>query len=185
MSDVTQLLERWQSGDKSAENELFNAIYPVIHRMARSQISGARGKLTLQVTELVGEAYERLAQQKRSSWNNREHFYAVAAQVLRRVLIDYLREHGAQKRGRASEHVELDLALEIEDPQPAAFDWLTLDRVLMEFEQEEPEHARLVELRYFAGMSIEQAAVAMDVSPATVSRMWRYARAWLTERMAA
>lgn len=184
MSEVTQLLKRWREGDKSAERALFDEVYPVIHALAREQMRRSFGHVTLRATELVNEAYERLERQRHVDWQNRAHFYSIAARMLRRVLIDYLRERDAQKRGAGAAHVELEDAIEIavEDPVDR-FDWMGLDQALTEFEAEEPKHAQLVELRYFAGLNIEQAAAALDVSTATAGRMWRFARAWLKRRM--
>lgn len=183
LSELTVLLQRWREGDKHAEAALFEQVYPVFRGLARNQLDRLAGRVTLQVTDLVHEAYEKLVRQQ-ADWQNRAHFYAISARVIRRVLIDYLRERDALKRGGEHQFVELDAARD----QPTdelldRFDWLILDQVLTEFERMDPQCARLIELRYFAGLTVAEAAESLAVSVPTAVRMWRFARAWLAARM--
>lgn len=185
MGDLTQLLQRWREGDKRAESEVFDAVYPVFRALARGQIHAHSGHLTLQPTELVNSAYEKLALQ-RVDWQNRGHFFAISARVIRRVLVDYLRERDAQKRGGAVIQVELEAAVDVASEEALdRVDWLALDQALTEFETEDPQCSRLIELRYFAGLSVADAAEALGVSVPTAVRMWRFARAWLADRLGA
>ncbi|MEO8671778.1 MAG: ECF-type sigma factor [Tahibacter sp.] len=182
--DITQLLGRWREGDRSVENDLLNSVYPVLQKLAQIQIRQHGGALTLQATELANEAYEKLHLQQGVDWHNRKHFYAIAATVVRRVVIDYLRSRGSEKRGGATAIIAMDEMGENETPTiDDAVDWLALDRVLGEFEIEDPDCARVVELKFFSGLTTEQIADVCGSSVATVGRQWRYARAWLAERL--
>ena len=179
---MTQLLARWRTGDKAAENELFEQIYPLLRGLARRELAG-NGPLTLQPTELAHDAYIKLAGQY-SEWANREQFMAVAGRVVRRVVIDYLRQRQAAKRGSGDKGIALHNLEESQLPAMLAEeDLLRLDRVLEELEEFDPESARLVEQRYFAGMTVVEIAVAWERSEATVARQWRVARAWLRARL--
>jgi RNA polymerase sigma factor (TIGR02999 family) len=177
--DLTGLLGRWHAGDRSVENEIFAELYPLLRSLAQRSLGDARG-YTVQPTELAHEAYLRLAEQQRVDWKNRGHFFAIAGRVVRRVVIDYLRERGAQKRGAGDDKISLD---EINDSDlpllEAGSDWLRLDLILNDLEKVDPAAARLVEQRYFAGLSVDEIAAAQGVSRSSVNRQWRLVRAWL------
>lgn len=179
--NITVLLTRWKDGDRSVENQLATLIYPVLRDIARGQVRRSGGVLTLRPTELVNEAYERIAAQKDVAWQNREHFYAIAATLLRRVLIDHIRQRMTEKHGGDVRFVALD------HPDSQSFagpgdmvDWLALDQSLTRLGEAHPVAGKVVELRLFSGLAIEQIAQACALSTATVGRHWRFARAWLS-----
>lgn len=182
--EITELLVRWKGGDSSVENELIARVYPMLRELAAGQVRRNRGVLTLSATDLAHDAYERLHRQQCVDWQNREHFLAIAATVLRRVVVDYLRQRNAEKRGGAVDVVSLDdittgrLSHGV-DP----LDWFAVDQVLTELARTDPECARIVELRVFGGFAVEQIAALSGLSTATVGRRWRFARAWLGERL--
>lgn len=181
---ITALLERWKTGDDSVENALFDLVYPVLHDIARAQVRRNSGVLTLQSTELANEAYMRLHEQQTVDWQNRDHFFAIAATVIRRVVIDYLRQRGAEKRGGGLPFVSLD---ELTDGQTPAtdesVDWIAVDQALSELAEVDVECARVVELKFFSGLTSERIAAVCGSSVATVGRQWRFSRAWLGERL--
>ncbi|MGE4073127.1 MAG: ECF-type sigma factor [Lysobacterales bacterium] len=184
MKPITDLLMRWRGGDKAAEAELIEAVYPALREMSRAQLR-RNGGATMQATELAHEAYERLLAQQQVDWQNREHFMAIAATVVRRVLIDYLRERSAQKRGSGQASIPLHDLLDSDHPSSGDHvDWLMLDQALTEFARVEPDTARVVELRLFGGMSVEEIASVCGSSTATVGRQWRFARAWIASSLA-
>jgi RNA polymerase sigma factor (TIGR02999 family) len=175
--EVTQLLADWGRGDKSAFDKLFPLVQDELRRIARRQMSQERPGHTLQATALVNEAYLKLAGQDGFEWHNRAHFYAVCAQVMRHILIDHARAHARDKRGGGAVQVSLDeLAIAVED---RAEELVALDEALSSLEQMDPRKGKIVELRYFGGLSIEEIAEVLDVSPRTVRREWRRAKAWL------
>jgi RNA polymerase sigma factor (TIGR02999 family) len=183
-SPITQLLERWKRGDRSVENELVTRVYPMLRAIAAAQVRRNRGVLTLSATELAHEAYERLSHQQRVDWQNRDHFLAIAASVMRRVAIDYLRHRNAEKRGGAVEILALDEVSTDRLPhQGDHVDWLVVNEALGHLERLDPESARIVELRVFGGFDVEEIAALCGLSTATVGRRWRFARAWLAERL--
>lgn len=186
---LTQLLQRWHGGDRAVEAELIAAVYPALKRLAASQVRRHGGVLTLGPTELLHEAYERLAQQRRVDWNSRRHFYAIAATVLRRVVVDYVRLRSAKKRG-GSEDVMLPMEEGMApagmiDGQQAPLDWLDLDRAMQALHEADELAVQVVEMKVFAGLTLEEVADALAISVASVGRKWRFARAFLSERMAA
>ena len=176
-SDVTQLLNRLSSGDQNALSELIPVVYDELHRLAAFHLQRERPEHTLQTTALVHEAYVRLVDQKEVQWKNRGHFFAVAAQAMRRVLVDYARRHQALKRGSSLPKISLDEAIAIshEDMHHV----LLLDELLTRLSTIDPAESRIVELRFFGGLTVEETAEAMGISPATVKREWSVARAWL------
>lgn len=183
-SAITALLADWHRGDRAAEDRLVRSIYPVLRDMARAQVRRNSRVLTLSATELAHEAYERLAPQKAVDWKNRDHFFAIAATVIRRVVVDYLRERNAEKRGGGMPFVQIeDVGLGELPMQPDMVDWLAVDQALTELAESDPDCARVVELRLFSGLSVEQIAGVMASSTATVGRQWRFARTWLAERL--
>jgi RNA polymerase sigma factor (TIGR02999 family) len=183
MSSVTDLLVRWSAGDSDAFSELLPIVYQELRLLARHHLRSERDAGTLQPTALVHEAYLRLVDQSRMQWSGRAHFFGAAAQVMRRVLVDRARERNAQKRGEGAVHESLDVAILI--PQQAEFDITALDEALNDLAAIDPDRVRIVELRYFGGLSIRETADVMQVSEATVKRDWALARAWLFRRLGA
>jgi RNA polymerase sigma factor (TIGR02999 family) len=177
MTDVTALLSRWRKGDRAALDELMPLVYDELRRLAVSHLRRERDDHTLQPTALVHEAYLRLAAVKGSGFDDRAHFFGAAANAMRRILVDHARARKAQKRGADMRHVDLDEALVAGiDPR---LDLVALDEALEQLATVSPEKERVVELRYFGGLSIEQTAVVLDIAPATVKRHWAFARVWL------
>lgn len=180
--EVTQLLADWGRGDKSALDKLFPLVHDELRRIARRQMSHERAGHTLQATALVNEAYLKLAGQQGFEWHNRAHFYAVCAQVMRHILIDHARAHARDKRGSGAIQVSLDQATVIVEEQ--ADKYLALDQALRFLESVDPQKGRIVELRYFGGLSVEETAEVLDISPRTVRREWQRSRAWLYKLIA-
>ena len=177
--DITRLLHEWGAGSREAENELFTRVTPDLRRLARYLMKGERKGHSLQPTELVDQIYFRMVAAKDRDWRNRQHFYAIASRAMRRYLIDHA-------RGRpAAEFVALE---GMKDFLPAASPKLnlaiTVDRLLDELAQSKPEWCMLVEVKYFLGLTDEEAAEALGISLRSMQRMWRDARRWLFERMA-
>lgn len=179
--DVTQLLAAWGEGDRSALDKLLPLVHAELRRIAQRQMRQERSGHTLQATALVNEAYLRLAGDQQLQWRDRAHFFAVCAQVMRHILIDHARSRGREKRGGGVVQVSLNDALLVADDQIA--DILALDEALSALERMDPQKARLVELRYFAGLTVEETAEVLNTSPRTVRREWRRARAWLYRMM--
>ena len=177
MEDVTELLVRWESGDQQAFEQLIPAVYGELKRLAQKNLVGERCAPTLNCTALVHEAYLRLADQTRTSWAGRAHFFGAAATIMRRVLIEHARRRLAEKRGGGAEKIPLDQFVAVS--MAPDLDALDLDRALTALEQTDPECARVVELRCFAGLSIEETAALLGTSPSSITRMWSFARAWL------
>ncbi|HKR13902.1 MAG TPA: sigma-70 family RNA polymerase sigma factor [Pyrinomonadaceae bacterium] len=175
--EVTQLLDDWAHGDKSAFDKLFPLVHDELQRIARRQMSHERLGHTLQATALVNEAYLKLAGHAGFEWNNRSHFYAVSAQVMRHILIDHARAHARDKRGGGVVQVSLDEVAVIGKEQ--ADEYLALDEALCFLESVDPQKGRIVELRYFGGLTVEETAEVLDISPRTVRREWRRSKAWL------
>lgn len=180
--ELTRLLRDWSSGQREALPRLMEIVYPELHRIAARHMSRERPGHTLQPTALVSEAFLRLAQgQPGRAWNDRTHFFAVAARVVRAVLVDHARARGAAKRGDGAIGIELaDVHLSV-GARPVGL--LDLDRALVELEAMDPEQSRIVEMRYFAGLSIEETAEALGVSPSTVKRGWLAAKTWIRRRL--
>jgi RNA polymerase sigma factor (TIGR02999 family) len=178
MSDVTTLLDRWNSGDEDALKELIGVVHGELRILAAAQLRRERPGHTLQPTALVHEAYLRLAGLREMPVTSRRHFYGIAAEAMRRILVDYARQRSAEKRGGSDVvHVPLEIALNV--PLDVRVDFVRLDEALGSLRALAPEKAQVVELRYFGGLSIEETAEAMELSPATVKRHWTFARAWL------
>jgi len=179
-SDVTQLLKAMANGDEKAAESLLPLVYAELHRLAKSYMRRERPDHTLQATALINEAYLRLARED-TDWNSREHFIGVAANVMRRVLVDYARQHKAEQRGGGLKRVEMEDDLAI---SAAKLDEVTeLDEALKLLEKENPRQAKVVELRYFGGLSVEQIASFMGISPRSVKRDWSLARIWLYRQL--
>ncbi len=183
-TQITKLLNAWRNGDRAAGNALANEIYPVLHGLAAGQVRRNGGRLTLCATELAHEAYERLHRQRKVDWQNRDQFFALAATLVRRVVIDHIRQRSAEKRGGETVFVSFEEALgQSHGAKEHAIDWLGLDAALIALAQEEEACARVVELRVFAGLTIDEVAGVLGSSTATVGRQWRFARTWLAERL--
>jgi RNA polymerase sigma factor (TIGR02999 family) len=193
---VTQLLVDWSSGDQRALTELMPLVYGELRRLAERQLRGERANHTLQGTALVNEAYLRLINQKSVNWQSRAHFVGLAAQLMRRILIDHARARGRAKRGSGVTPVSLNqtsivLTSDEEGPRADALelaadptvDLTAIDEALKRLERIDPKQSRIVELRFFGGLSIEETAEAVGVSPATVKREWALARAWLRREL--
>ncbi len=182
---VTALLQAWSAGDRGALDALLPVVYDELRRQARGALAREGVGQTLQPTALVHEAYLRLVGQRHARWEGRTQFFAVAAQLMRRVLVDRARRRHAAKRGGGARQVTLADAdaVAAESGGDAGVDVLALDDALTRLAALDPEKARLVELRYFAGMSIPEAAAALGVSPATVGRQWAVARLWLRREL--
>jgi len=179
--DVTGLLAAWRAGDASAHEQLLPAIYDELRRQAARAMRREGDAHTLQATALVHEAYLRLVDQRRVEWRSRAHFFGVAAQMMRRVLVDHARARLADKRGGALQRVTLgDVGPDESDRE---LDVLALHDALERLAALDPRQARLVELRYFGGLGIEDTAEALSISPATVKREWAVARAWLRREL--
>jgi RNA polymerase sigma factor (TIGR02999 family) len=179
---VTALLQAWGRGDASALDALLPAVYPELHRQAEGYMRGQPAGHTLQATALVHEAYLKLVDQTKVEWRSRAHFYGVAAKAMRSILIDHARARQAAKRGAGAERLTLDPARDAPGKTPPV-DVLDLDEALQRLAELDPDKARLVELRYFGGLSIEEAAEVLEVSPATLKRHWNTARAWLRREL--
>ncbi len=175
--DVTQLLIDWNNGSREALDALLPLVYDELRRVAAGYLRRERPGQTLQGTALVHEAYLRLVDQTRVKWQNRAHFLGVAAQIIRRILVDHVRAKHAAKRGAGVMTLSLDESIEVAGRRDV--DLVSLDDALNELARFDPQQARIVELRYFTGLSIEETAEVIGISPATVKREWAVARAWL------
>jgi RNA polymerase sigma factor (TIGR02999 family) len=180
-SPVTDLLTRWRAGDRQALDALLPLVYEELRRLARHYLRLERPDHTLQSTALVHEAYVRLVGQSAPQWQGRSHFYGVAARLMRQILVDHARTHAAEKRGGDAVRLTLDERV-LAGPQ-RDFDVVALDQALDRLAEVSPQQSRIVELRFFAGLSIEDTADVMGISPATVKRGWTAARAWLFREM--
>lgn len=181
LEDLTQLLQDWHDGRKDALDDLLVAVYQELRQLAQHNLRGERSDHTLQTTALVHEAYLRLLDQQGVAWQSRAHFFGIASRLMRRILVDYARRRRSAKRdGGARVPLEDDLVA-VEDPA----DLELLDRALVDLEALDPKQARLIELRFFGGLTIAQAAEALGVSPATAKREWRVAKAWLARQLGA
>lgn len=179
--DVTALLRAWHAGDEEAYRQVSSILYDELRRQAAHYVRGARPGETLQRTALVHEVFMRLAGAGSTEWQDRQHFLAVAARTMRRVLVDMARAQGTGKRGARAEHLPLDSGLAAE--APALLDLIALDRALESLGALDERKVRVVELRYFAGLTVEETASVLDVSPDTVARDWRLARTWLLREL--
>ena len=182
MSDVTRILSAIESGDQKASDKLLPLVYQELRKLAAAKLSKEKPGQTLQPTVLVHEAYLRLVDvEQPQQWNGRGHFFGAAAEAMRRILVEKARRKDSRKHGGQMQRVELDVAsAAIENP---VNDLLALDEALTRFEQQWPEKAKLVKLKYFAGLTIPEASEAMSISTATAERYWKFARAWLHSQL--
>jgi RNA polymerase sigma factor (TIGR02999 family) len=180
--DITRLLRAWREGDRAALDELTPLIYEELRRRAAEQLRRERRGHTLQATALVHEAFIRLAGQQTPEWRDRAHFFAIASRVMRQVLVDHARARHAKKRGDGATRLSLDEALLISQDHNRGL--VALDDALTALAAQDEAKARLVEMRFFGGLSIEDTAEVLGLSPATVKRHWSFARAWLHKQIA-
>jgi RNA polymerase sigma factor (TIGR02999 family) len=179
--EVTRLLQDWGDGDQRALEKLVPLIYNELRQMAHKCLYRERSGHTLQTTALVHEAYLKLIEQRDTRWQNRAHFFAIAAQAMRRILVDNARRHTAMKRGGPAENLSLDEAANVSiEPDPIL---LPLDEALTRLAEIDPQQEKIVELRYFGGLTIKETAEVMDLSVDTIKGDWAMARAWLRERL--
>jgi RNA polymerase sigma factor (TIGR02999 family) len=177
--DVTGLLRQWQAGDRDALDQLIPLVYNELHVIASRHMAREWRQTSLQATGLVNEAYMKLVTQRKADWQNRAHFFAIAARVMRRILLDHARQRLRGKRGGdAGTHVDAT-TIAVPDAAVDPVDVLAIDRALQQLEELDPDQARIVELRFFAGLTVEETAAAVGASPATVKREWAVAKAWL------
>jgi RNA polymerase sigma factor (TIGR02999 family) len=176
-NEVTQLLREWSQGDQAAPEKLMPLVYAELRRMAHGYMAGQNRGHTLQTTALIHEAYLRLVDQSEKQWKNRSHFFAVAAQAMRHILVDFARSKQAKKHGGGARQVSLDEALTVSGEREAEL--VALDDALKELSRVDPRKCHVVELRYFGGLSVEETAEVLDVSAITVMRDWSMAKAWL------
>ena len=176
-TNITQLLVAWGRGDQEALEALMPQVQLELHRLAAHYIAGERPGHTLQATALVNEAYLKLVDWKGVQWADRAHFFGIAANMMRRVLVDYARSKGRAKRGGGAVAVSLSQVDGV--PLPGENDLLSIDEVLQDLERIAPRQSKVIELRYFGGLSLEETAEALNVSVGTVRRDWSLARAWL------
>jgi RNA polymerase sigma factor (TIGR02999 family) len=184
---VTRLLGDLRRGRPEAAEEVLPLVYDELRAIAGRYMRRERPGHTLQATALVHDAFLKLVDQTRVEWQDRAHFFAVASQAMRRILVDHARARHADKRGAGADHVEMSDAIVVADRRDplSPEELLALDAALSELAAIDPDQARIVELRYFGGLSIEEAAEAMSISPATLKREWAVARAWLKRRLTA
>jgi RNA polymerase sigma-70 factor, ECF subfamily len=176
--EISKMLKAWGGGDREAAERFVPLIYDELRRQAHRYLNRERRNHTLQTTALVHEAYLRLADQRSVNWQNRAHFFCLAAQMMRRILVNYAVSRKREKRGGANEPASFDEALTV-IADAGEVDVVSLDEALTRLEKLDERQARVVELRYFSGLSIEETAEALDISSATVKREWNMARAWL------
>jgi RNA polymerase sigma factor (TIGR02999 family) len=179
--EVTELLLAWNSGDEAALQKLMPLVYDELHRLAHRYLSGERAGHMLQTTALVNEAYLRLVDASRVQWQNRAHFFAVSAQLMRRVLVDFARARQYQKRGGGAQQVSLEEALVVSVDRGAEL--IALDDALTTLAAADERASKVVELRFFGGLSIEEAAAVLGISPETVKRDWSWAKVWLLREL--
>jgi RNA polymerase sigma factor (TIGR02999 family) len=178
---VTALLLAWNQGDETALDKLMPLVYDELHRLAARYMGGERAGHTLQTTALVNEAYLRLIEARHVDWQNRAQFFAISAQLMRRVLVDFVRARSYQKRGGGVQQVPLDEALEVSLERGAEL--IALDDALTSLAELDARAGRVVELRFFGGLSVEETAAVLQVSPKTVKRDWNWAKAWLAREL--
>jgi RNA polymerase sigma-70 factor, ECF subfamily len=184
-ADVTLLLREWQDGNRSALDRLIPLVYTELHALASRYMSREPHGHALQTTALINEAYMKLAGQRHVDWQNRAHFFGIAAQVMRRILVDHARHERRAKRGGDATQISIeDMELPSSQPPIAVVDALALDAVLTRLESLDPDQGRIVELRFFGGLTTEETAAVMKVSTGTIKREWAVAKAWLYRELA-
>ena len=179
---VTSLLAQWAAGDAAALDSLIPLIYEDLHRIAARHLRREKPEHTLQATALINEVWLRLAGEQTISWQNRAHFFGVSAEIMRRILVDHARRKQAGKRGGGIATIALDENVDWSNERDLSL--VALDDALVELARLDPQQSKVVELRFFAGLNVEETAEVMGVSPTTIKREWRTARAWLLQEMA-
>lgn len=179
--EITRLLGQWSDGDRAALDELIPLVYEELRRLAHRHVAHERAGHTLQATELVNEVYLKLKDARGGRWANRTQFFAVAAQMMRLILVDYARRKSRKKRGAGGQKVELDEAMAFSEDKIG--EMLALDEALQKLEQFDKRKSQVAVLRYFSGLTVEEVAEALSVSAETVMRDWRVARAWLQNEL--
>jgi RNA polymerase sigma factor (TIGR02999 family) len=179
--EITQLLVNWSQGDKDALDQLVPLVYPELRRLAKRQMNRENPAHTLQTSALINEAYLRLVDQQGIQWKDRAHFFAVASQVMRHILIDHARRHRYEKHGAGAPHINLDETTIV--LQQRASQLVKLDEALSILASLDPRRSKIIELRFFGGLNADEIAEAMQISPSTVQREWRAAKAWLHHTM--
>lgn len=180
-NDVTRLLEAWSEGKQEAFDELMPLVYEELRRMAKNYMNSQPSGHTLQTTALIHEAYLKLADQREKRWQNRAHFFAVAAQSMRHILVDHARSHQTQKRGGETQIISLEDVAYISNER--ADEIVALDEALQNLSALDERKGRVVELRYFGGLSVEETAEVLKISQETVMRDWRFAKTWLLREL--
>ena len=181
--DLTQLLGQWSGGERQALDDLMPLVYDELRRMAHRHMARERPDHTLQATALVNEVYLKLQKERSAQWKNRAQFFAVAAQMMRHILVDYARQSSRAKRGGGAQQVTLDEAMLVSKDK--ADELLALDEALQKLEQFDKRKSQVATLRFFAGLNMDETAEALAVSVETVTRDWRFARAWLQKELSA
>lgn len=177
MSQITEILLKWSQGNKAALEELIPLVYDNLHKIAQRYLKHENPNHTIQTTALVNEAYLKLVEQKYVQWQNRQHFFAIAAKIMRRILINYARDKKAEKRGGA--RYKVSLSEDLKAYEPPNIDLLLLDQALTKLAEIDARKSDLIELRFFTGISLEEVAETLGISLATAKRDWRMAKAWL------
>jgi RNA polymerase sigma-70 factor (ECF subfamily) len=179
-AEITRILHAWRDGSREALERLIPLVYDELSTLASRQLAREWRHNRLQTTAVVHEAYVKLFDQRKIDWQNRGHFFAIAAQLMRRILVDHARRELRDKRGGAAVHLTLDAAAHVSQATPVdVVDTLALDGALQKLEQIDPQQARIVELRFFGGLTVDEAAAALGVSRATINREWAIAKGWL------
>lgn len=181
--EITEILQDWSDGNREALDELMPVVYQELHRQAARYLRRERQDHTLQTTALINEAYLKLIDQKTVRWQNRAHFFAIAAQAMRRILVDHARSKNREKRGGEFERVDIEDATLVASAGGASIDLIALDAALTKLAKMDTQKARIVELRYFSGLSVKETAEVMSVSTDTVERHWTMAKAWLLREL--
>ena len=179
--NVTAMLRDWSNGDRKAQDQLFRAVYNELHRQAARHLRHERPGLSLQTTDLIHEAYLRLIDQQHVEWQNRLHFFGIAAQVMRRILVDHARSRQAAKRGGSAIRLPLEEAMAVLSGQD--LDFVALDEALNRLAEIDAQQSQVVELRFFGGLNVEETAEVLQVSPITVMRDWQLAKSWLAREL--
>jgi len=180
-NNVTHLLLAWSNGNQAARDQLMSAVYDELHRLARRYMRRESPGHTLQTSALVNEAFLKLVDQRNVHWQNRAHFFGIAAQMMRRILVDYARTRTSEKRGAGTPALSLDEGLIVSDERSAEV--VAVHEALEQLSQIDPRKEQIVELRFFAGLSVDETAEVLGVSPGTVMRDWTLAKAWLRREM--
>jgi RNA polymerase sigma-70 factor (ECF subfamily) len=179
--NVTEMLRDWGNGDRQAQEQLFRAVYNELHRQAAQYLRREHSGLTLQTSDLIHEAYFRLINQQDVHWQNRLHFFAIAAQQMRRILVDHARSRQAAKRGGSDIRLPLEEAMGVSPAQ--GLDFVALDEALTRLAEIDSQQSQVVELRFFSGLSVEETAKVLGISERTVKRDWHVAKAWLRREL--